>query len=112
MKSHETMSIPFNTTEHRTLMAKINESISESTDVILMFRFLPYVDQNMRSHSSNESAKWQQMTGIHEKEYNINSPINSEDMDNHQQKETTKRKKRVHWSSDIAKIYHIKRITY
>ena len=112
MEYHETMSIPFNTTEHRALMAKINESISESTDVVLMLRSIPYVDQIMQSHSSNESSKWQQMTGIHQKEYIVNSTTNFGDMDNHQEKENTNRKKRVHWSSDIAKIYHIKRITY
>ena len=93
-------------------MAKINNSISESTDVVLMFRSIPYVDQIMRIHPSIQSAKWQQMTGIHEKEYIVNSTNNSGDMDNHQKKEITDRKKRVHWNSDIAKIYHIKRITY
>ena len=106
------MSIPYDTTEHRALMAKINESISESTDVVLMFRSIPYVDEIKRSHSSNESGRLQPITAIHEKEHIINSPINFGDMDNHQQKETTKRKKRVHWSSDIAKVYHIKRIIY
>ena len=87
LKHHGTMTIPFNKAEHRALMAKINNSISESTDIVLMFRSIPYVDQIMRSHSSIQSAKWQQMTGIHEKEYFVNSTNNSGDMDNHQKKE-------------------------
>ena len=106
------MTIPFNTDEHRALMAKINNSISESTDVVLMFRSIPKGDQIMQKQYSYNSSKWQQMTGINEKEYNIISPINSGNTDDPRQKETTNRKKRVHWSSDIAKIYHIKRINY
>ena len=106
------MTIPFNKAEHRALMAKINNSISESTDIVLMFRSIPYGDHIMQKQYSYNSSKWQQMSGIQEKEYIINLTTNSGDLDNHQQKVITNRKKRVHWSSDIEKIYHIKRIAY